>query len=88
MSDLTVLESAVQHHSEGCAVPVAAHVDMLVAAAMSHGRKVYEVVFDADGRASLSWVSCPIEVWESLLQAATRTAVIESFLIALLGKQS
>jgi hypothetical protein len=81
--DLTVVEFAAKHcaqQGEFSPASVSAHVNGIILAAVTRNRTLWEVGVDADGRASLIWVSLPEPVWESLLAEGSRLQLLLSLL--------
>jgi hypothetical protein len=81
--ELTVVEFAAKHcaeHGEFSPASVSAHVNGIILAAVTRNRTLWEVGVDADGRASLIWVSLPEPVWESLLAEGSRLQLLLSLL--------
>lgn len=73
--EMTVIEFAAKHcaeHGEGSAAAIEAHVNGIILASLTENRALWKVGIDADGRASLLWVSLPEEVWEALLSAGAQ----------------
>ena len=76
---MTVIEFAAKHctkHGEASAAEIEAHVNGIILAALTENRALWRVGIDAEGRASLLWVSLPEEVWEMLLSAGVQISTM------------
>lgn len=85
--EMTVLEFATKHCAEeddASRENVQAHVDLLVKCAVYHQRALWRVGMDADGHASLIWVSMDERVWEGMLATAVKLLRFENNLRGLL----
>ena len=74
-TESTVIEFVARHCAEHEPVTeeaLASHVNVIILAATLRNRAIWKVGVDAEGRASLIWISCPDFVWEGLLYEGTQ----------------
>lgn len=75
----TVIEFAAEHCAEHGSVTekdVSVHVNAIILAALTQNRALWTVGIDAEGRASLIWVSLPARVWEHLLSEGAQLVTV------------
>lgn len=82
---LTVAEFATKHADRcTCGLDrvkhISDHVDLLIETAVAHGRTLWTVGSDAEGRVSLIWASHDVEYWEHLLTEAAQMMTLKALL--------
>lgn len=82
MSVMTVAEFATKHADTcDCGTDriehIQIHVDLLVETAVAHGRVLWTVGADAEGRVSLIWDSHDLQYWTSLLSEAALMVLLK-----------
>ena len=80
---MTVVEFATMHADQcHCGVErvkhITDHVNLLVEAAVAHGRTLWTVGQDSDGRVSLIWASHDVEYWTALLAEAAQLSMLKT----------
>lgn len=82
---MTVAEFATKHADEcDCGQDRVAHIqthtDLLIETAVAHGRTLWKVVADADGRVSLIWDSHDRVYWLTLLAEAAQMLILKKLM--------
>lgn len=81
--EMTVAEFATKH-ADGCHCGteriehIQTHVDLLIETAQVHGKVLWRVGADAEGRVSLIWIPLPEEQWSRLLDQAAALVALKS----------